>query len=459
LHGLIVIYYIVIALWLSYLPVAVIQVKGWIRNRKHYVSNNLVRIYNDPFIIFQIMTRSARSSDVVERGIASIHSSCKEIAYSDYSISVVTEDEGDVSYVSGAQVLVVPRDYKTPNNAIRKARALQYAVEQRRRRNDVDKLDRKWIFHLDEESVVTSQTVLSLLGFIREKKGVIAEGPIAYPLKIDQSNRLTFLAESMRPFQCYDCVSYMTHPPPVYMHGSNLFVRADIEDEVGWDNGTTVAEDQLFGIKVHEKYGDLFGWHGGMLLEQPPLSLLDHFKQRRRWVIGTLQNLSYLPKKLKARIYLRAATYWLGFLSAMASIGMYVYYSLPYIMLGFARLFGLNYELPQIAPLPIATPQTISHDFAGGGGFVFTWGTALSTALGACLILSLIIWMVSYQVGLRQNLKFATNMTKTRRALFHLQQFVLCPLIGIIETFPAFYAVLEFHLFDHKWKDFEVIRK
>ncbi|MGI0090139.1 MAG: glycosyltransferase family 2 protein, partial [Nitrososphaerales archaeon] len=360
---------------------------------------------------------------------------------------------------------VVPKEYKTKNNAIRKGRALQYATDQRRINGDSGK--DKWIFHLDEESVVTSQTLLSLLAFIREGKGLIAEGPISYPLKISQSNRLTFLAESVRPFQCYDCVSHMTHPPPMYMHGSNLFVRSDVEDKVGWDHGTSVAEDQLFGVKVHEKYGDVFGWHGGMLLEQAPLNLVDHFKQRRRWVIGTLQNLKYLPKRLKARIYLRAATYWLGFLSALASIAMYIYYFSPYVLFFFGRVFGINYRLPQLASLPIATPQSIGHS-AQVGQFVITWASVystvfwqavLSTALGACLLLALVIWLVSYQVGLRQNLKFAANLSLSRRAFMHLEQFVLCPLIGIIETFPAFCAVLEFHLLNHKFRDFEVITK
>ncbi|HZW55974.1 MAG TPA: glycosyltransferase family 2 protein [Nitrososphaerales archaeon] len=464
-----VIYAVVIVLWLSYLPVAIIQLKGWVRNRKIYFNSNLTRVHNDPFIIFQIMTRSAKSSDVVKRGIESIHASCKKISYTDYSICVVTEDPRDTTYVSGARVLVVPKGYKTRNGAIRKARALQYAVERRRideRGSEVKARDR-WIFHLDEESVVTTQTLLSLLAFIRDGRGLIAEGPIAYPLKIRQSNRLTFLAESVRPFQCYDCVSHMTHPPPMYMHGSNLFVRADVEDKVGWDHGTSVAEDQLFGVKVHERYGNIFGWHGGMLLEQPPLNLLDHFKQRRRWVIGTLQNLKYLPKKLKARIYLRAATYWLGFLSAMASIAMYVYYFSPYVILFFSRLLGINYKLPQLASLPIATPQSVSHTIQGGH-FILTleslytisfWQSVISTVFGACLLLALGIWITSYQVGLRQNLKFASDLSLPRKAFFHLQQLVLCPIIGIVETFPAFYAVLEFHLFGHNIKDFEVITK
>ena len=93
----------------------------------------------------------------------------------------------------------------------------------------------------------------------------MSEGPIFYPLKFESANRLTAIAESVRPFGCYDCVSQMKNPPPLHMHG-NLLVRSDIEDDIGWKFGSTLAEDQMFGYKVYEKYGrGSMGWHGSML--------------------------------------------------------------------------------------------------------------------------------------------------------------------------------------------------
>lgn len=48
---------------------------------------------------------------------------------------------------------------------------------------------------MDEESYVTSQTILSLLKFIREGNGIASEGPIFYPLKFESANFLTATAE------------------------------------------------------------------------------------------------------------------------------------------------------------------------------------------------------------------------------------------------------------------------
>ena len=83
---------------------------------------------------------------------------------------------------------------------------------------------------MDDESCLTHQTVLSLLKFIRDGECHWSEGPIFYPLKFESANIFTALAESIRPFTCYDCVSQMTNDvviksPPLHMHGSNLLIN------------------------------------------------------------------------------------------------------------------------------------------------------------------------------------------------------------------------------------------
>ena len=279
-----VLFIILLTFWFSTIPVAFLTMTRFIRNRKIFVEKDLRRIHNDPIIIFQITTRSATKITVVERGIYSIINAAIKINYSNYKISIVTEDENDKQkfhHLKNCEIVTVDKKYNT--NAIKKSRALQFAVEYRRKTGeDTNKF---WIFHMDDESYVTNQTLLSLLKYIREDKGIASEGPIVYPLKFELANPITALAESVRPFGCYDCVSQMKNPPPLHMHGSNLLVRSDAEDSIGWNFGSTLAEDQLFGYKLYEKYGKkALGWHGGILLEQPPLNIKDHFMQRRRWI-------------------------------------------------------------------------------------------------------------------------------------------------------------------------------
>jgi egghead protein (zeste-white 4 protein) len=449
--------------WFSTIPVAFLTLARLLRNRRIFVERDLRRIHNDPVIIFQITTRSATKTPVVIRGVESIVESCRKVNYNSFEISVVTDDEKDIDTLSryNCEVIVVEKQYST--NAIKKGRALQYAVECRRKymKNSF----KHWIFHMDDESCVTTQTILSLLKFIRSSgSAVVAEGPIFYPLKFENANPITAIAESIRPFTCYDCVSQMTNPPPIHMHGSNLLVRSDIEDVIGWNFGPTLAEDQLFGYKVYEKYGPKsLGWHGGMLLEQPPLNIKDHFMQRRRWVLGSLQNISAFPIIHKFKVMFKLSTYFLGFISGIVSIFLYFHLQFPKLL----DLFSLQDILSHLNIVDIG-PRVNEIVGALSAESIFntlSTGTATDITIGLMLIFPYILWLFSYQVGLFLNLRYSRIIFK-KRVFMHLQTLVLSVLIGLIETFPAFYAMLEYYLGRKKNKhsgiktyDFYVIDK
>ena len=438
--------------WLSYVPIAVISVWRILKNRKVFVEQDLRRIHNDPAIIFQITTRSATKTPVVRRGILSVMNSAHKVNFYNYRISVVTDDPEDVKTLSNekCEVVLVDRDFHT--NAIKKGRALQYAVEHRRRAGT--NTDKHWIFHMDDESYVTSQTILALLKFIREGNGIASEGPIFYPLKFESANRLTAIAESIRPFACYDCVSQMTNPPPLHMHGSNLLIRSDVEDEIGWNFGPTLAEDQMFGFKVYEKYGrGAMGWHGGILLEQPPLNLKDHFFQRRRWVLGTMQNLQKFPRLHRYKLMFKSITYFLGFASAVASAAFAVHNYMP-VLFSFP---DLNYS---IASLPEKLPSLSFVSLADS----IVGISPVELGVGTILLFTSLVWLSSYQVGLFLNLRYS-KIGWAKRLMFHAQTLLLCPLIGLVETFPAFWATIEYGIKKQKTAekmpvyDFYVISK
>ena len=443
-------YIMLLTFWFSTIPVAFLTLSRFVRNRKTLIEKDLRRIYNDPIIIFQITTRSATKTKVVERGINSIIRASNEINYSNYKISVVTEDENDrknVVKLKNSEIIVVKRGYKT--NAIKKARALQYAVEYRK--NTSENTKNFWIFHMDDESYVTNQTLLSLLKYIREGKGVASEGPIVYPLKFESANPITALAESVRPFGCYDCVSQMTNPPPLHLHGSNLLVRADIEDTIGWNFGDTLAEDQVFGYKIYERYGtNALGWHGGILLEQPPLNIKDHFMQRRRWILGTLQNMDKFPFWHKFKIGFKLASYFMGFVSGIVSTILYIITVVPLFIasiqilidkLEYNPLTWIQYIISSFFPTIFPEITNQINSIIGNHNY----NPVDLGSLSLLLLFPYIMWLLSYQIGLTLNLRY-NKFTLLKKVSFHSYALILSLILGLIETFPAFVAILEYQL-------------
>ena len=447
---------ILASFWFSTIPVAFLTLGRFLKNRNIFVEHDLRRIYNDPRIIFQITTRSATKTPVVKRGIDSIINSSMKINYNNYQISIITDDPKDRTTLNGTSCEVIIVDKKFKAFAIKKGRALQYAVEHRRKTGK--NIASYWIFHMDDESYVTDQTIISLLKFIREGNAMASEGPIFYPLKFESANPLTAIAESIRPFSCYDCVSQMTNPPPLHMHGSNLLVRSDIEDSIGWNFGPTLAEDQIFGYRIYEKYGPKsMGWHGGILLEQPPLNLKDHFMQRRRWVLGSLQNMEKFPVIHKFKLMFKLGTYFMGFVSGVVSTILYLHAYVPKI-LALLPMNGINLDITSWFDILMKTffsESTLNASINGSSPF--------DPIVGLVLLFPYTMWLFSYQLGLFLNLRYS-RISVIKRIVLHLQTLLLSFVIGLLETFPAFWAMLEYYIMDKSKKtkkihDFYVIKK
>ncbi|MGN6629630.1 MAG: glycosyltransferase family 2 protein [Candidatus Nitrosocosmicus sp.] len=451
------------ALWIFFIPKAIILFYRFVKNSKRFIEKDLERVENDPYIIFQITTRSATKTSVVKRGINSIIDSCSGINYHRFEINVVTEDYNDTKTLNNSLCKVICVSKKFKPNAIKKARALQFAVEYRRK-NEQHSSD-YWIFHMDDESYVVRQTILSLLKFIRDQRGIAGEGPIFYPLKFEVANRITALAESPRSFGCFECVTHMNNPPPIHMHGSNLLVRSDVEDLIGWEFGPILAEDQRFGYEVYRRYGkNSMGWHGGILLEQPPLNIKDHFMQRRRWIIGNLQNIENFSKWFKFRLIYRCTSFFLSFVSGIISLILTFYINIPKVSSIFSFIrFDWTYNLGFDFSIWI---DRLNHLSNSPNDIVkpLTDIQVFDSSLGLILLFTSIIWLLSYQIGLFLNLRY-TKMSFFKRIILHIQTLIFCPFIGLMESFPGFYAVIEFYLTKSfgknnlKFLDFYVVKK
>jgi cellulose synthase/poly-beta-1,6-N-acetylglucosamine synthase-like glycosyltransferase len=196
----------------------------------------------------------------------------------------------------------------------------------------------------------------------------------------------------------------MNRGSPAYVHGSNLLVRSDIEGEVGWENGKTMAEDTLFAAAAKRKLGSrAFGWHGGVIEERSPCTLKDLIKQRKRWFFGLAQNLRYFTPREKLSQVIRLLLWSSGFLSGIFSIAA------------------------------LAIPQSIPSPY-----------------LRAAFFVSSLLWLLSYQIGAYLNSKY---LHPAKRLFFHALTLVSSPVLGLIESSTPILALIS------RPKTFEVVKK
>ncbi len=411
-------------IWIISGALSVFEIVRYLQNRPRFARNVQVQTpLHSPRLLFLFATKDCPS--VTVKAVERVHDVCARIGLTDYEVQVLSDRHDTV--VENAKVLIVPPTFQTPNRTRFKSRALHYAVEERRRMGlsepDV------WIFHLDEESFVTEQCVRAILSHIHEPGArPIASGPIVYPREWDKSSFLAKTMESVRVYTCYQCASWMTSRVPLYMHGSNLLVRSDVEDIVGWDFGVTssedqrfaqeasvrinkmtamdVGEDQRFAFAARWKFGGnrIFDWHGGVLEEQPPFNVHDFIKQRQRWFLGNLNNLRFAKIPINAKVVLaaRQAIWAISFFGALAAF--------------------LALVVPQDMPAYLQYPLYV---------ILFTWAAR-------------------WQIGLNENMR-SLHFGLGKRVKYHLTTFVLTPLLALIETYPAVSALFIYPKYNRNW--------
>jgi len=385
-------------LWLIWVLSSILFIRFYfylISQHSKLVAKPIKERFGTPKIIFQITTKG--NIGIVQETINRVNSVCADIEYKKYELWVVTDAQ---EKFEGCRTIVVPQNYSC--NAIHKGRALQYSVEVRRSENKCDK--DTYVFHLDDESLITKQTLCSILCYLEDKPKPISEGLIIYPVQKKEEIKVSNLMDTLRPFCCYECLALMSGGNPAYIHGSNLLVRSDVEDEVGWTNGKTLAEDTLFAINARLKFGkDAFGWHGGVVEEKSPLNLKDLIRQRRRWFYGLIMNMKFFETGEKIRQCVRTLIWSSGLVSGIASIfTFFIFQKIPF------------------------------------------W------ELRVCFTITSLMWLFSYQIGAYVNGKY---LPLKKRITFHFLTLVSSIIIGMLECLTPVIAILK------KPKTFEVIQK
>jgi len=156
---------IAMILWIFFIPNAVKLFYRFVRNNKQFIEKDLRRIPNDQKIIFQITTKSATKTRVVERGIQSIIDSCKSTKYGKYEILIVTEDPKDIKTLESMPCKVRCVEKGSSPNAIKKARALQFAIESRRKLKKQN--SDHWNLNIKNERYKVQQIILYILKYIK----------------------------------------------------------------------------------------------------------------------------------------------------------------------------------------------------------------------------------------------------------------------------------------------------
>lgn len=406
----------------------------WRRYRKGelHSTQELRGIFDLPYLKIQITTRgSAGSTEVVKRGIDYVQMLAREdySLYSRYfSVEVVTEQQKQADELNTmfaacpvkVSVVVLPSDYQTPGGTQFKARGLHY-MAQARKRGYNRKPGRTFVVHYDEESVMTPAELRNLWRHLAHTDKRLMEGPIYYPFEYLDAPILCRAMEANRPIGCFECREVMERGVPLHLHGSNLVVDETLENELGWDIGALdgqpfIAEDYVFGVSAFLRYGaSIFGWHGCVMLEQPPFSVKSAFRQRYRWIIGVLQGIemlkrspafSRIPRRLRFQLTwgtrYRIATFALGLPAGALSL-LYLIYQIAEYLLGW-----------KITPLPL--PLSI-------------W-----------MILVGFLWLNSVYIGAYYNVSTICQIKRTELLIELAKVLTVAPIAGVLESSAAFWA-------------------
>ena len=145
-----------------------------------------------PLICIRIVTRGC-FPQLVRENVARNMARCSEAGMENFLIQVVTDRAINLPKHPRIHEIVVPSSYKPKSGALYKARALQYCLE-----DNVNVLsDRDYIVHLDEETIMTTNSIRGIINFVLDGKYDFGQGLITYA-NDKVVNWITTLADSIR---------------------------------------------------------------------------------------------------------------------------------------------------------------------------------------------------------------------------------------------------------------------
>lgn len=249
-------------------------------------------ISSSPFICFRVVTKGDIPGFVIQTVISN-KDLCLRFGLQRFIFQIVSDSPIECTQNNKIQEIIVPESYQTRNGSLYKARALNYCLE-----SHVNSLTKNtWIVHLDEETLLTEESLSGILHFVTNGDADIGQGPISYANGKNINNWITTLADSFRSAIDYSLFRFQfafLNRPVFGFKGSYIVVRNSVEMDVGLDNGPdgSIAEDCFFALNAWSK-GYKFGFITGEMHEISPFTLKDFICQRRRWFVGQMYIILY----------------------------------------------------------------------------------------------------------------------------------------------------------------------
>lgn len=260
-----------------------------------------------PFICIRVVTRGDYPQ-LVRTNVLRNLNRCLDSGLENFLIEVVTDKLIGLESHRRVREIVVPPSYRTKSGALFKARALQYCLEE-----SVNCLsDNDWVVHLDEETILTENSVKGILNFVMDGKHQFGQGLITYANE-EVVNWITTLADSFRVSDDMGKLRfqfYMFHKPLFSWKGSYVVTQLGAEKAVSFENGIdgSVAEDCYFAMRANEE-GFSFNFIEGEMWEKSPFTLWDFVQQRKRWLQGILLVVHSKAIPLRKKLLLAISCY------------------------------------------------------------------------------------------------------------------------------------------------------
>jgi egghead protein (zeste-white 4 protein) len=282
-------------MWSLYLPAALLGFARIITKGDDVVSRSTFNGTTGKKVVFVIPTICRYDTlPALKRVLRSIeYFAPRNVA--NWRLDIVIEEHAEagdelrafIGQLEKVRLVVVPRNYSTPQGAKYKGRANHYATCVRRKDGEANA--ETFVYHLDDDTAIGEDTIASIAEFIEEKSGryLLGQGILTFPHELSPS-LFCRLADSIRPIDDVTRCALYTNDlgmPIGGMHGEHLLIRADIEDEIGWDFPTLV-EDAYFGLIFATRYAGRARALRSFSYGASPASVHDLVRQRSRWAAG-----------------------------------------------------------------------------------------------------------------------------------------------------------------------------